>query len=135
MFFEFNNKTNTIIKLDDIQYVEKNNGTYNNILIQLKKSENLCYIGYNDKKSRDKDYERLKQELLPTINVEETPFDSYLFTKDYNSNKGTIYAGSIGEVKRVETHTTKSDVVIVDGEVIFEIGSANAKKYGRPICK
>lgn len=135
MFFEFNNKANTIIKLGDIQYVEKNNGTYNNIVVQLKKCENLCYIGYNDKKSRDKDYELLKQELLSQSNAKETPFDSYLFTKDYNSNKGTIYAGSIGEVKRVETRTTKTDVVIVDGEVIFEIGSVNAKKYGRPIFK
>lgn len=135
MFFEFNNKANTIIKLDDIQYVEKqDNGTYNNIVIQLKKCENLCYIGYKDEQSRDKDYELLKQELLPHSNIENTPF-GYLFTKDYNSNRSTIYAGRIGEVKRVETHTTKSDVVIVDGEVIFEIGSANAKKYGRPIFK
>lgn len=105
MFFEFNNKANTIIKLDDIQYVEKNNGTYNNIIVQFKKCEDLCYIGYNDEKSRDKDYELLKQELLPQSNVKETPFDSYLFTKDYNSNKGTVYAGRIGEVKRVETRT------------------------------
>ena len=78
MFFEFNNKANTIIKLDDIQYVEKNNGTYNNIIVQFKKCEDLCYIGYNDEKSRDKDYELLKQELLPQSNVKETPFDSYL---------------------------------------------------------
>lgn len=136
MFFEFKDIDNTLVRLDDIQYTYKSELTKTKPTIVWYRNDRAHCLNYEDEESRDKDYELLKQELLPKNNIEQIPLAGYLFTKDYNSHQGfTIYAGNIAEVKRIETRTTKSDVVIFNGEVIFDIGSKNAKEHGTPIFK